>query len=90
MRSLKPGGRLVVCGGTSGQKVELNLPRLWFGQHEVIGSTMGSYREFDEVTTMVAAGLPVVVDVVEPLDRYPAALDRLAKGEQMGKIVLRH
>jgi zinc-binding alcohol dehydrogenase/oxidoreductase len=90
VRSLKPGGRLVVCGGTSGQRVQLNLPRLWFGQHEVIGSTMGSYREFDEVTGLVAAGLPVHVDVVEPLDAYPAALDRLAAGEQMGKIVLRH
>lgn len=90
VRSLKRGGRLVLCGGTSGTKVELNLPRLWFAQHEVIGSTMGSYREFDEVTNLVAAGLPVHVDVVEPVDAYPAAVERLAKGEQMGKIVLRH
>lgn len=90
IRSLRKGGRLVLCGGTSGTKVELNLPRLWFSQHEVIGSTMGSYAEFDEVTRLVAAGLPVEVDVVEPLDAYPAAVDRLAKGEQMGKIVLRH
>jgi NADPH:quinone reductase-like Zn-dependent oxidoreductase len=90
VRSLKKGGRLVLCGGTSGTKVELNLPRLWFSQHEVIGSTMGSYGEFDEVTRLVAAGLPVQVDVVEAIDAYPAALDRLARGEQMGKIVLRH
>lgn len=90
VRSLKRGGRLVLCGGTSGPKVQLNLPRLWFGQHEVIGSTMGSYREFDEVTNLMAAGLPVHVDVVEPIDAYPAAVERLAKGEQMGKIVLRH
>lgn len=90
VRALNRGGRLVLCGGTSGQKVELNLPRLWFGQHEVIGSTMGSYREFDQVTALVAAGLPVHVDVVEPVDRYPAALERLARGEQMGKVVLHH
>ena len=46
VRALEPGGRLVVCGGTSGQAVELNLPRLFFKQHEIIGSTMGSYGEF--------------------------------------------
>ena len=50
VRSLKPGGRLVVCGSTSGPKVELTLPRLFFKQFEIIGSTMGSYQEFDEVS----------------------------------------
>src|SRR5262249_50677922 len=53
LKALSMGGRLVTCGGTSGQKVELSLPRLFFLQHEIIGSTMGSYREFDEVTGMV-------------------------------------
>ncbi len=90
LRSLKPGGRLVVCGGTSGSVVEVNLPRLFFKQHEIIGSTMGSYTEFDEVTQLVADGLPVFVDEVVALDQYPAALDRLERGEQLGKIVLDH
>ncbi|MBK5334081.1 MAG: zinc-binding dehydrogenase, partial [Ilumatobacteraceae bacterium] len=44
VRSLKPGGRMVVCGSTSGPKVELMLPRLFFKQFEIIGSTMGSYQ----------------------------------------------
>lgn len=90
LRSLKPGGRLVVCGGTSGNNVELNLPRLFFKQHEIIGSTMGSYTEFDEVSALVAGGLPVFVDQVVPLDQYQAALERLERGEQLGKIVLDH
>ena len=90
LRSLKPGGRLVVCGGTSGNNVELNLPRLFFKQHEIIGSTMGSYTEFDEVSALVGGGLPVFVDQVVPLDQYPAALERLERGEQLGKIVLDH
>ena len=50
VRALKPGGRLVVCGGTSGANVELNLPRLFFKQFEIIGSSMGSYQEFAELT----------------------------------------
>jgi zinc-binding alcohol dehydrogenase/oxidoreductase len=90
VRSLKPGGRLVVCGGTSGAKVELTLPRLFFGQFEIIGSSMGSYPEFAELTTLVSQGLPVQVDEVVPLADYPKALERLEQGEQLGKIVLQH
>jgi zinc-binding alcohol dehydrogenase/oxidoreductase len=90
VRALKPGGRLVVCGGTSGRTVELDLPYLFFKQIEVIGSTMGSYEEFAEVTSLVAQGLPVQVDEVVDLADYPAALARLDAGAQLGKIVLRH
>lgn len=90
VNALRPGGRLVVCGGTSGPTVEVNLPRLFFKQIEIIGSTMGSYPEFDQVTGLVASGLPVQVDEVFDRADYPAALDRLRRGEQLGKIVLRH
>jgi len=90
VRALRPGGRLVVCGGTSGQRVEISLPRLFFKQYEIIGSTMGSYQEFDEVTALVAQGVDVRVDRTYPLTEYPAALARLEQGEQLGKIVLLH
>jgi zinc-binding alcohol dehydrogenase/oxidoreductase len=82
----------VTCGGTAGSTVEISLPRLFFKQHEIIGSTMGSYAEFDQVTRVVAGGrAPVVVDeVFEGLDSFPAALERLEKGEQLGKVVIRH
>ena len=62
VRSLQPGGRLVVCGGTSGATVDVNLPRLFFKQYEIIGSSMGSYNEFAEVTALVDQGLDVRVD----------------------------
>jgi zinc-binding alcohol dehydrogenase/oxidoreductase len=90
VRALKAGGRLVVCGGTSGAQVELNLPRLFFKQFEIIGSSMGSYQEFAEVTALMAQGLAVRVDEVLGLSDYPEALSRLEAGEQLGKIVLRH
>ena len=89
-RALKPGGRLVVCGGTSGPEVTLSLPRLFFKQYEIIGSTMGSYEEFAAVTELMVQGLPVLIDEVIPLDQYPAALQRLDAGDQLGKIVLTH
>ncbi len=90
MRALVPAGRLVVCGATSGGKVELALPRLWFKQIEVIGSTMASYEEMAEVTRLVDQGLPVAVDSELGLDAYPGALERLRAGEMQGKIVLTH
>lgn len=90
MRSLKPGGRLVVCGGTSGPVVEINLPRLFYKQYEIIGSSMGSYEEFDQLLTLVNEGLPIHVDSVHALSDYEIALERLRKGEQLGKIVLQH
>ena len=45
-RSLAPGGRMVICGATAGNKVELSLPVLWFKQLEIIGSTMANRSQF--------------------------------------------
>jgi NADPH:quinone reductase-like Zn-dependent oxidoreductase len=90
MRALTPGGRLVVCGGTSGPVVEVNLPRLFFKQYEIIGSTMGGYGEFAAVVDLVAQGLDIAVDTELPLASYPEALERLRSGAQMGKVVLQH
>jgi zinc-binding alcohol dehydrogenase/oxidoreductase len=90
VRALKPGGRLVLCGGTSGSKAEVNLPVLFFKQLEIIGSSMGSYQEFADITRLMAGGLAVHVDEVFDLADYPAALERLDAGDQLGKIVLRH
>lgn len=90
MRSLAPGGRMVVCGGTSGPKAEINIPRLFFKQYEIIGSSMGSYEEFDQLLALVSQGLPVAIDSVHALVDYERALSKLEAGDQLGKIVLRH
>lgn len=90
LRSLRPGGRMVVCGGTSGTSAEINIPRLFFKQYEIIGSSMGSYEEFDQLLALMNAGLPVHIDSVLPLDHYQEALTRLERGQQLGKIVLQH
>ncbi len=90
LRTLRHGGRMCVCGGTSGPKVELNLPRLFFKQLDIIGASCGSQEEFRHVTDLVDGGLPVIVDDAVPLSEYPAALERLRTGAQLGKIVLEH
>jgi NADPH:quinone reductase-like Zn-dependent oxidoreductase len=91
IRALRNGGRFVTCGGTSGVDVPLQLPRLFFKHLEIIGVTTGSHQEFVEVTDILGRGsVPVVVDEVFPLSAYPDALAKLAKGDQMGKLVLDH
>lgn len=90
MRSLAPGGRLVVCGGTSGSQAQINIPRLFFKQYEIIGSSMGSYEEFDQLLTIVDAGLAIEIDSVFALQDYEQGLDKLKNGAHLGKIVLDH
>lgn len=90
MGCLRRGGRMCVCGGTSGSRVELDLPRLFFRQLDIIGASGGSPCEFEDVTRLVAEGMPVVVDRAVPLEDYPGALELLASGEQFGKVVLEH
>jgi D-arabinose 1-dehydrogenase-like Zn-dependent alcohol dehydrogenase len=89
VRSLKPGGRLAVCGATAGNRVELFLPVLWFKQLEVIGSTMYTRSEFARVLHLVESGkVEIPVDRLFPLEELPQALTHLDVGDHMGKIGL--
>jgi NADPH:quinone reductase-like Zn-dependent oxidoreductase len=89
IRSLNPGGRMVVCGATAGNRVELALPAVWFRQLEIIGSTMFTRSELARVVTMVASGkVKVPVDRIFPFEELPAALAHLDGGAQIGKVGL--
>ncbi len=88
MRSLAMGGRIVTCGSTSGVKAEITMPRLFFRQAGLLGSTMGNASEFEAVLQAMEQGLRPVVDSVYPLDEVEAALTRLDAAEQFGKVVL--
>jgi zinc-binding alcohol dehydrogenase/oxidoreductase len=89
MRSMKTGGRMVVCGATSGQKVELTLPVLWFKELELIGSSMSTHSQFARALHLVASGeVPAPVDSVFEFDGLPDALRHLEAGAQMGKVVI--
>lgn len=88
MRSLAMGGRIVTCGSTSGVKAEISMPRLFFRQAGLLGSTMGNASEFEAVLKAIDTGLRPVVDQVYPLDRVEDALRRVDDAEQFGKVVL--
>ncbi|HLB54454.1 MAG TPA: zinc-binding dehydrogenase [Gemmatimonadales bacterium] len=89
LKALAPGGRLVTCGATSGPDVGLDLRRLFWFQWSLLGSTMGSRREFTEVIGRIRGGkLWPVIDSVVPLEQGKLAYERMARGEQLGKLVI--
>jgi NADPH:quinone reductase-like Zn-dependent oxidoreductase len=84
------GGRVVVCGATSGPNPPAALHRIWWKQLTVYGSTMGTKKDFEGAYALVRSGRArPVVDSVLPLAEARAAHERLEAGEQLGKIVLR-
>lgn len=89
LRALRRGGRMAVCGATSGPVVSLDLRRLFWHGWNILGSTLGSRREYAEVVRLATQGsLWPVVDKVVPLEESLGAFERLQRGEQMGKLVI--
>jgi NADPH:quinone reductase-like Zn-dependent oxidoreductase len=84
------GGRVVVCGATSGPNPPANLHRIWWKQLSVLGSTMGTQADFRAVYELVANGrAKPIVDRVFPLEDAAAAHEHLEGGRQLGKVVLK-
>lgn len=90
VKSLKPGGTLVISGATSGpDPVSAELTRIFFLELKVVGSTMGSKDELEDLLSFCAAtGVRPVIDEVLPLDRAREGFEKMASGELFGKIVL--
>jgi NADPH:quinone reductase-like Zn-dependent oxidoreductase len=83
------GGRIAICGATSGPNPPANLHRIWWKQLTVVGSTMGTQADFRAVYDLVARGsAKPVVDRVFPLEEAAAAHEHLEAGRQLGKVVL--
>ncbi|WP_116213849.1 zinc-binding dehydrogenase [Streptomyces olivoreticuli] len=90
VKSLKPGGTLVISGATSGQSpASAELNRIFFLELKVVGSTMGSKEELAGLLSFCAAtGVRPVIDSVLPLDRAREGFEKMAGGDLFGKVVL--
>jgi len=90
LRAVRPGGRIVVAGATSGFNPPADLPRVFFLQLEVIGSTMGSRDELDELVRMMdSTGLRPRIDREIALADVAEGIQALAEGNVFGKIVVK-
>lgn len=88
-KSLKPGGRIVISGATSGPNPPAELNRFFFLQLELVGSTMGTKDELrDLIAFLHATGLRPHIDRVLPLEQAADGLAAMASGDLVGKIVL--
>ncbi len=88
VRSLKPGGTLVVSGATTGQAPPAELSRIFFLQLSVIGSTMGTRDELERLIRFcVENDLHPVIDRTLPLAQAREGFAAMLDGSIIGKIV---
>jgi NADPH:quinone reductase-like Zn-dependent oxidoreductase len=89
LRSLRKGGRLLTVGNSGGPRFEIDN-RYMFAKHlSILGSTMSTIAEFNEVMDLIVGGkLKPVLDTTYPLQEAAAAQVRLWKNENFGKITL--
>jgi NADPH:quinone reductase-like Zn-dependent oxidoreductase len=89
LKSLKPAGKLVTCGATTGLAAAVDLRFLYSRQLTLLGSYMGTMGDLREVLGHVFAGrLKTVIDRMFPLSETRAAHEHMEKSQMFGKIVL--
>lgn len=87
--SLKKGGKLVICGATTGPEVTFDLRGLFSRQLDIMGSFLGTRRELLAVTKLVAEGrLKPVIDEVLPLREAARAHEKMQMRAHFGKLIL--
>ena len=89
IKSLRPGGTVVISGATSGNNPDqAELTRIFFLQLRVIGSTMGTRGELASLTELLdVSGVRPVIDQVLPMDKADQGFAAMAEGDLFGKIV---
>jgi zinc-binding alcohol dehydrogenase/oxidoreductase len=85
---LKPGGRLVVFGATGGDTATIKVRPFYFGQFSLLGTTMGSPRDFAGLLRMLGSAWRPAVDAVLPLGDPAAAHAQMERRDHFGKLVL--
>ncbi len=89
LRSTRMGGRIVVAGGTSGLQPSADLPRVFFKELDVLGSTMGTRAELESLVAFLeASGVRPLIDRTLPLADVAEGLAAMVAGELRGKVVI--
>lgn len=84
-----PGARIGLYGGSLGKVNGLSMQPVFWKQISILGSTMGSPREFRQMLAFVEKhGIEPVVDSITPLAAGASAFEKMEQGSQFGKIVL--
>jgi NADPH:quinone reductase-like Zn-dependent oxidoreductase len=88
--ALRPGGRLVVLGASRASWAELDIRRYYFGQYTLLGTTMGSARDYQGLVEFMSrhSVRPPTINRVFPLDQAAQAHEYMESGAGIGKIIL--
>ena len=91
IRSLKPGGKIVISGATTGDAPPADLTRIFFLQLSVIGSTMGTRDELGRLIRLcVDKGVRPAISATLPLTEAREGFAAMLRGDTGGKIVFTH
>ncbi|MFX1388908.1 MAG: zinc-binding dehydrogenase [Promethearchaeota archaeon] len=89
IRLLKPGGRLITCGATSGSQSNVNIANIFWKHLKILGSTMSNQLEFRTVMQLIFEGkLKPIIDKVFPFEKVMEAERYLSEAKQFGKVLL--
>ena len=89
LNQLRPGGTMVTFGASAGDVVQLNIRNFFYGQYNLLGSTMGSAQEYKEMVQFIQTHqIKPVIDGMYPLNQFEQAFNRMEKAAQLGKIGL--
>jgi NADPH:quinone reductase-like Zn-dependent oxidoreductase len=88
LKALRPGGRMVISGATSGTMPPADLARIFFLQLSVVGSTMGSRDQLARLVTFCEqTGVRPLIDRTLPMSEAKQGFEAMIKGELFGKVV---
>ncbi|XVQ84663.1 zinc-binding dehydrogenase [Microbispora siamensis] len=88
LSSLRPGGRIVTCGATSGMVAPTQLAQVYFLQKSIIGSTMGTREQLARLAVFLEqTGVRPAIDRVLPLAEAEEGFAAMHRGEVFGKVV---
>ncbi|MFD0712084.1 zinc-binding dehydrogenase [Paenibacillus sp. GCM10027626] len=87
---IKPNGRIVTFGASSGDRIEMPIRDIFFPQISIIGTSMGSSEEFAAMLQfMESHSLRPIIDQVYPLQDAFTAFHGMKQGEQLGNIAIK-
>lgn len=89
LQVVKKGGRIVICGVTTGAACQTDLQAIYWNQLNIYGSTLGTHQELKQMLNAVTQNkLKPVIDSIEPLENIVKAQEKMEQSKQFGKIIL--
>ncbi|MGM7700302.1 zinc-binding dehydrogenase [Pseudalkalibacillus sp. Hm43] len=87
LNAVKPGGTVVTFGASAGDEVHINIREFFYGQYNLLGTTMGSHEEFRDMLSFIRKyNIKPVIDRTFTLEEAKEAFNRMEEAKQFGKI----